>query len=295
LGIEQYSSAMLRIAGFVLGLAICSGASNIWVVDVSSETLGTQVSVQTCSGLFNRDETVAGASFVLGLNGDDPKWLTSLEPNATKKALSVADYLTKCLTSGIAKGYIRYANWNQTSARQTLPQVVTLAGVLDGVVLDDSVHSPQGAALLRDIQTEWHGWSELKATQYMYENYVNQTSGMSKTNPGWDTSGVKPFMSPKIIANPAINLFDYIVKRRLFNYFLLLGCVPLMEEHRLTEKIAKNNPWEKPVAVYGYDNTMVIAGGTFTKLKPCAPQFTIGVRWQAMAHLTWLSTRARLL
>ena len=63
---------MLRWAGVALGTAVVE-ASNIWVVDDCGKSLGDQVAVQTCSGLFNRDETVAGASFVLGLTSADAR------------------------------------------------------------------------------------------------------------------------------------------------------------------------------------------------------------------------------
>ena len=72
----------------------------------------------------------------------------------------------------MAKGYIKYTSWDG-NAKQTLPQVITLAGVLDAVVLNDSVLSPEGATLLRDIATEWKDWSELSATQHMFTNYAS--------------------------------------------------------------------------------------------------------------------------
>jgi len=258
---------MLRWAGVALGTAVVE-ASNIWVVDVSGKSLGDQVAVQTCSGLFNRDETVAGASFVLGLTSADTQWLADLESTSTKTELSVSDYLTKCLTSGVAKGYIKYSTWDG-AARQTLPQVITLAGVLDAVVLDDSAHSPQGATLLRDIDTEWYQWSELTATKYMFDNYVQLTTGASKTNPGWDTKNLDQFTAPNMSKGPAIRLFDYVVKRKLFNFFLLLGCVPLTSEHDLTNNMATSNPWPKPVTVYGYDNTVSLAGSIYEAETMC--------------------------
>jgi len=259
---------MFRWAGIVLASVSAVDASDIWVVNVGGTSLAEQVAVQTCSGLFNRDESVAGASFVLGLRSQDEQWLADLEGDSTKTTLSVTDYLKKCLTSGVAKGYIRYTSWDG-NARQTLPQVITLAGVLDAVVLDDSVLSPEGATLLRDIATEWKDWSELSATQYMFETYASQTTGMSKTNPGWDTSDVSQITDAKITHGAAIFIFDFVVKQKLFNFFLLLGCVPLMAEHTLTETMAANNPWPKPVTVYGYDNTVSLAGSIYEAETKC--------------------------
>ena len=54
----------------------------------------------------------------------------------------------------MAKDYIRYTSWDG-NARQSLPQVITLTGVLDAVGLNVSVLSPAGATLLCDIATEW--------------------------------------------------------------------------------------------------------------------------------------------
>ena len=154
-----------RWAGIVLALVSAVDASEFWVVSVGGTSLADQVAVQTCSVLFNRDESVAGASFVLGLRavaGRSGGGLHEVHP-----------------VSGVAKGYIKYTSWDG-NARQTLPQVITLAGVLDAVVLDDSVLSPEGATLLRDIATEWKDSSELSATQHMFENSASQTTGMSK-------------------------------------------------------------------------------------------------------------------
>ena len=59
------------------------------------------------------------------------------------------------------------------------------------------------------------------------------------------------------------------MKQKLFNSFLLLGCVPLMAEHTFTETMAANNPWPKPVTVCGYDNTMSFAGSIYEAETKC--------------------------
>merc|ERR1712136_680747 len=73
----------------------------------------------------------------------------------------------------------------------------------------------------------------------------------------------------KITHGAAIFIFDFVVKQKLFNFFLLLGCVPLMAEHTLTETMAANNPWPKPVTVYGYDNTVSLAGSIYEAETKC--------------------------
>ena len=60
-----------------------------------------------------------------------------------------------------------------------------------------------------------------------------------------------------------LGLVGYIVKERLFNFFLNLGCVPLTDDHALTERIATSNGWRRPIVVYGYDDTIALAGDLF--------------------------------
>ena len=73
----------------------------------------------------------------------------------------------------------------------------------------------------------------------------------------------------KITHGTAIFIFDFVVKQKLFNFFLLLGCVQLVAEHTLTETMAANNPWPKPVTVYGYDNTVSFAGSIYEAETKC--------------------------
>ena len=101
---------MFRWAGIVLASVSAVDASEIWVVSVGKTSLAEQVAVQTCSGLVTRDESVAGTPFVLSLRSQDEQWLADLEGDSTKTTLSVTNYLKKCLTSGVAKGYIRYTS-----------------------------------------------------------------------------------------------------------------------------------------------------------------------------------------
>ena len=48
---------------------------------------------------------------------------------------------------------------------------------------------------------------------------------------------------------------------KLFNLYLVDGCVPFSKEHKIFKQLAENNPWPKPIGVMGYDDTFVVAGG----------------------------------
>ena len=87
----------------------------------------------------------------------------------------------------------------------------------------------------------------------------------------------KKILRPQITRPPSIGLVDYIVKQRLFNLYLTEGCVPLTDEHVLMKQIAEHNPWPKPLAVMGYDNTVVIGGGdTFEAETLCVSSVGMG-------------------
>ena len=124
---------MFRWAGIVLALVSTVDASEFWVVSVGRTSLPTRHSDPFQSRRIRR--------WCFLLSWACEQWLAVLEADSTKTTLSVTNYLKKCLTSGVAKGYVKYTSWDG-NARQTLPQVITLAGVLTAVVLEDSVLSP---------------------------------------------------------------------------------------------------------------------------------------------------------
>merc|ERR1712178_266283 len=109
-----------------------------------------------------------------------------------------------------------------------------------------------------DALTKFKGFSALDATSYMYDNYVHLTTTMAKMNPGLDVHHHE--INPPLTGSIDPGLIDYIVKERLFNFFLYNGCIPFTKEHDLMEKMVQNNPWPKPIVVYGYDDSYGIEG-----------------------------------
>ena len=53
-----------------------------------------------------------------------------------------------------------------------------------------------------------------------FENYASHTTGMSKIDPGWDTSDVSQITVAKITHGAAIFIFDFVVRQKLLNSFL---------------------------------------------------------------------------
>jgi hypothetical protein len=266
-----------------------------WVVDLGlrqGAPLAQAVAVQTCVGLLNRDPSVAGAAYTL-MDGQDLGWLadtnkicvaganytsgpcagatghgprTPLTPRATLMQKCVA--ARKSDGTRLAAGYIRF-NASRTAQQLVTPNIVTLAGVLDAIPLQDGdpLITTQ-LPLLFDAVREFNGFSAMQATEYMHTHYVNQTSTMAQMNPGWDvhrptTPPTRPALTQSL--NPG--LIDYIVKERLFNFFMLNQCIPGTAEHSLMERIVTHNPWPRPIAVLGYDDTWAIAVRTIGSIR----------------------------
>eukprot|EP00466_Bigelowiella_natans_P021206 jgi/Bigna1/91286/estExt_fgenesh1_pg.C_950041 len=228
-----------------------------------------RIAVQTCAGLFNRNESIAGPAYTL-MSDRDSDWLSAIEETPT--SVSPTDFLHTCLvTSGVAKGYIRY---NYTGQRRVIPNIITLAAVLDAVPLEDTDPLVSGAELVFDSVEALSGFSALDATSYVFERYSNKTTTMSKMNPGLDTH--KHPIRPPLVKDINTGLVDYIVKERLFNFFLSQGCIPGTKEHALMEKIANDNPWPRPIRVYGYDDTYGVEGDLFEAETNCVKEHNMG-------------------
>lgn len=246
-------------------------AAPIRVVDLrgSSVTLPTKIAVQTCAGLFNRQAETAGAAYVL-LNSKDLDWLHDIE-GIVKPALTLpGDFLSHCLQT-VAKGVVKY---NASSQALILPNIITVAAVLDAVPLEPNDPLAAGVPLVFDALTQLSGFDAYAATDFVHHKFVNLTTTMCKMNPGLDVHHhpINPPLTGTI--NPG--LIDFIVKERLFTFFLNRGCIPLTKEHELMERIVNNNPWPKPIAVYGYDDTLPIAGDLFEAETRCVKEHNMG-------------------
>jgi hypothetical protein len=88
---------------------------------------------------------------------------------------------------------------------------------------------------------------------------------------------------------------DFVVKERLFNFFLNLGCVPFTDDHKLMEKIATTNAWSRPITVYGYDDTMSFAGDLFEAETNCVKEHNMGqVASNGCSNLAYYSRNGHL-
>ena len=139
---------------------------------------------------------------------------------------------------------------------------MTLAAVLDAIPLTMTKETIAlinltNATMVFNAEKEFDGFSAYDATKYMFDHHAHATTTMSKSDPGYDYH--KSGTNPPLTRFPSLKLADYIVKERLFNFFLLEGCIPLTKEHSLLESMTKHNlpntsQWPQPIAVFGYDD-----------------------------------------
>jgi hypothetical protein len=247
----------MKLTLFTLLGALSVASQKVWVVENGSKSNvpeATKLAVQVCVGLMNRNPSKAGSAYSLE-RGEDYDWLNNSK--IVDPPVDAETFLQHCLSSGIATGYIRYEFEKQLIV---LPNLITVAAVLDAIPLEDSQISKYSVPLIFDAVKEWEGFKALEATRYVYQRWVGQTGGMSKMNPGLVAPPNNP-LKPELIRRPALGLTDYIVKEKLFNFFLWFGCIPFSEEKKLLEEISTNNPWPKPIPVFGYDNSWEIFGG----------------------------------
>ena len=143
---------------------------------------------------------------------------------------------------------------SRTAQRLILPNIITLSGVLDLVPVEDGddlllYHTDSSSPETKfDALEILGGKSAAEATEWVYDHYGDMTTTMSKMNPGLDTHR-PPYINPPLNRNANLGLVDFIVKERLFNFFLNDGCIPFTAEHALMEKMISdgaNNSWPRP-------------------------------------------------
>ena len=106
------------------------------------------------------------------------------------------------------------------------------------------------------------GFTPYDATSYIFDNHMDDITGLLKSNPGYDEK-TNPF-SPDLPSTGYMDggLVDFIVSNRMFNLFLSQGCIPFTKEHELMKKIAAWEGFETPTPVWGYDNTFSKQAGS---------------------------------
>ena len=188
-------------------LGCCGGATH-YVYD-GNVTWPTQVAVRACVGLRNR-HTAASAFLLRDLSpsGIDRTWLRNVYNTTVLPPLEAPAEFLEVVSEAAAGRYIKYS---ATAQQALLPSITTLAGV-QGQCPDAGARLPITAKTLAfDATTVFASFSALEATRYVYERYVNETTGLAKMNPGYEKQSGKHIINPSISSTPRQSSHDYIV------------------------------------------------------------------------------------
>ena len=243
----------------VLLIVVCQSKQPT-VVDLTSADTPIQIAVQICSGLYNNNSSNNGV-YTFMQQPQDSEWLQDLY-NITNPSLTTIDtFLSECLSSKTAVGYIRY---NYTQQNEITPNLITLAAIFRAILLEDNSPFIKNATLIFDAlsDSQFGNSSALKVSQYMYQHYINQTTTLA-------------FMNPNPV-NPGLT--DYIVKERIFNFYLGNACIRGTPEYDFVLKMVNpsNNPWNNPINVMGYNDAWPVAGDLFEAETDCDSLHNMG-------------------
>ena len=264
----------------------------LYVIDVGylqpDVTLAEKLAVLSCQGLINRKssngEDMLEETAVYTLKGSwDQEWLdTTLEydPDWILFPLTIEEFLSDvCEREQFPK--ILYS---KSAHHEVIPQIITVAGVLNAVPLDtdsgmDQIPSWMEHPVRFDAGKEFANFTEYEATNYIFTNFGNLTTGVSMMNPGWKSPDNLHPIQHELVSDPDVGLADFIIKERIFNFFLWSGCVPTTEQHKLMREMMNDETtsWKKPVEVYGYNNAVVLFGGdVFEAETNCIKEHNMG-------------------
>lgn len=227
---------------------------------------------------MNRNPGVIGAAFTIQTGQQDWDWLSTMQLQSpwirSVRNVTYQEFVQRCLASNVTAGYMRY---QYSTQHLIVPQLVTVAGVMSAVPLEDGSPYTKNASIAFDARAVFGTNSTLReATQYIYDHFVDNTTTMAMMDPGFTGADKNPF-APNLTHSPNARLIDFVVQQRLFNFYMVEACIPLTDDHALMDKIAGNNPWPRPIPVWGYDNTFPILGGDFFEAETfCSSEHNMG-------------------
>lgn len=260
-----------------------SSVRPLTVVHIDRETDPTvKIAVQACAGLWNRKY---GGSVFTRMRATDSQWIEelALQPDITVSA-------DEFLHASIAE-FPRGVRYSYDEQQALLPNILTVAAVLEAIPIADEMDIQwddivfDATAAFREHDTPY------LATKYVYEHYVDDTTGLAMLNPGYHPHDRK-------VWNPALSedmnpvMIDFVFSEKLFVMFLVNGCIKCTWEHELLNEIVSVNPWPQPIGVYGYANNWMVFGGyVFEAQTLCAKSRNMGAIPTEVNNLSFFSTR----
>lgn len=254
------------------------------IVDVADTVSAPmKLAVHACAGLRNR---AVGGSVYVRSNASEGAWVTELSL-AAATTVNAEEFVRSC-----AMEFSSCVRYDYESQRPLMPNILTAAAVLGALPVDRSMTVSctttafDAITELRDRNTP-----EL-ATRYVFDRFGAQTTGLAMLNPGYELQSMTP-ANPRITRDMAPALVDLVFSRRLFVVFLVNGCSESSTERTLLSTIVNAGRWPTPVAVYGYNNSWLTAGGYLHEAQTfCLPSRNMGAIASETTNLSFFSTRA---
>lgn len=276
------------VAAFAMVLGSCGGdsgpryATEFVSVDVAPGTSrSAQLAVQACAGLKNRR---IGGSVYVRVEANDDTWLTNLGLTPAN-VLTPAEFLDAC-----AVEFPRCVRYDYGAQQKLLPNILTVASATDAIPLDvnDTV-ACNDVVFDATVEFATANTPEL-ATQLVADRYLARTTGLAMLNPGYDQHAFD-------LENPPINrdmpsyMVDFVFSKRLFDVFLVNGCISSSGEQPVLSSIVNNGRWTTPVPVWGYNSSWLYAGYLYEAQTNCLPTRNMGAVAAEARNLSFFSTR----
>lgn len=240
------------------------------------------LAVQACAGLHNRK---AGGSVYIDADPHDLTWLKDLGAVPTK-TVDPQQFLTSCITEFPA--CVRYDYTNQ---QKLLPNILTVASALDAVPVDGSMNVACDKPAFDAIAEFADKSTPALSTQYVFDKYGAQTTGLAMLNPGYEIDPVDT-AAPNITQPMKPALVDFVFSQKLFVVFLVNGCIDGNPEKEVLSNIVNAGNWKTPVGVYGYNNSWLVGGGYLYEAQTrCLDSRNMGAIASEAGNLSFFSTR----
>jgi hypothetical protein len=259
----------------------------------ASASVPTQLAVHACAGLYNRRE--GGSIFVqtdpdvqqANIDGaalQDETWLPALGLSAAG-TVTASDFLTECRAA--FNGCVRYSYDTQ---HEILPAILTVAAAEGVPPLADEAPLPCANPTVDATVVFADKTTQLDATQFVYENYLGDTTGLAMLNPGYDRFAADK-ANPPLIDDMPTALVDFVFARKLFVIFLVNGCVDRNPEENLLSSIVADSGWPTPLGVYGYNDSWLSGGYLYEAQTRCLPSANMGAIPTRTSNLSFFDTR----
>ncbi len=242
-----------------------------------------QLALAACVGLQNRKSP---ASAYVEADPHDAVWLTELNltPHAT---VSASTFLSACVAT-----FPTCVRYDYTSQQTLMPNILTVAAALGAVPLDQSLNLACGTVAFDAVQELQDKSTPALATQYVFDNYIKQTTGLAMLNPGYEQPAPDP-SNPPITADMQPSLVDFVFSQKLFVVYLNNGCVDGNPENEVLSSIVNSGQWATPLGVYGYNGSWNVEGGDLYEAQTrCLDSRNMGAIASETGNLSYFSTRA---